>query len=191
MATQAEVAEAVRTARESGCRDLILLKCTSSYPASPAASHLATLAQLRAQFECEVGLSDHTLGIGAAIASVALGATVIEKHVTLSRALGGVDAAFSLEPAELKQLVLESHSAWQARGRVHFGPTEDERSSLVFRRSLYICKDLKAGDLLTPENLRAIRPGYGLPPRYLDQLMGKRLTMPAKRGTPMSWHLIA
>jgi N-acetylneuraminate synthase len=190
MATQAEVTEAVHAARDAGCRDLILLKCTSSYPASPSASNLATIPQLRSLFECEVGLSDHTLGIGAAIASVALGATVIEKHVTLSRAMGGVDAAFSLEPAELKQLVSEAHAAWLARGAVHFGPTEDERNSLVFRRSLYICEDLKAGDILSPENLRAIRPGLGLPPKFLDQLLGKRVTKAVRRGTPMSWDLI-
>lgn len=190
MATQTEIEEAVRTARDAGCRDLILLKCTSSYPASPAESNLETIPRLRSLFGCEVGLSDHTLGIGAAIASVSLGATVIEKHVTLSRAEGGVDAAFSLEPVELKQLILETRAAWQAKGSVHFGPTEDEHRSLVFRRSLYVCEDLEVGDPLTPENLRAIRPGLGLPPKFVDQLLGRRVSKRVKRGTPMSWDLV-
>lgn len=190
MATLGEVEEAVRSARDAGCRDLVLLKCTSSYPASPASSNLATIPYLRAAFDCEVGLSDHTLGIGAAVAATALGATVIEKHVTLSRQKGGVDAAFSLEPPELKELVAETGAAWQAKGAVTFGPTPDEAGSLVFRRSLYICEDLKAGEVLTARNLRAIRPGRGLPPKYIDELLGKRVTRAVKRGTPMSWDLI-
>lgn len=190
MATLAEIDEAVRTAREAGCKDLILLKCTSSYPASPSSSNLTSIPYLRALFNCEVGLSDHTLGIGAAIASVALGGVVIEKHVTLSRAEGGVDSAFSLEPAELKQLVIETKAAWQSVGSVHVGPTEEEQSSLVFRRSLYVCEDLCAGDVLTPQNLRAIRPGYGLPPKYLKQLLGKKVSQVVKKGTPISWELI-
>jgi len=190
MATLAELDDAVGAAREAGCKDLVLLKCTSSYPASAASSNLITIPGLKALFGCEVGLSDHTLGIGAAVASVALGASVIEKHFTLSRADGGVDADFSLEPAELKQLVAETHTAWLAQGSVHFGPTEDERRSLVFRRSLYVCEDLKAGDILTSRNLRAVRPGYGLPPKFIDQLIGKRVTKAVKRGTPMSWDLI-
>ncbi len=190
MAMLAEIDEAVRTARSAGCRDLVLLKCTSSYPASPAASNLATIPHLRRLFKCEVGLSDHTLGLGAAVASVALGSTVIEKHVTLSRADGGVDAAFSMEPAELSQLVSETRSAWQAVGTPQFGPTVAEEGSLVFRRSLYVCDDLEPGDILTPKNLRAIRPGYGLPPKYLDVLLGVRVTTRVKHGTPMSWSLI-
>jgi N-acetylneuraminate synthase len=190
MASLGEIDEAVRTAREAGCRDLVLLKCTSSYPASPASSNLATIPYLRTAFACEVGLSDHTLGIGAAIAATALGATVIEKHVTLSREAGGVDAAFSLEPAELKQLVAETHAAWLAGGQVRFGPTEEERGSLIFRRSLYVCEDLAPGDVLTEQNLRAIRPGYGLSPKYFEQLLGKRVTRTVERGTPMSLDLI-
>ena len=191
MASLAEIDEAVRTAREAGCKDLILLKCTSNYPASPAASNLATIPYLRTLFNCEVGLSDHTMGIGAAVASVALGASVIEKHVTLSRAEGGVDAAFSLEPAELKQLVVETKTARQALGTIQIGPTDEERSSLVFRRTLYICEDLEAGDVLTPENLRAIRPGHGSPPKFIHQLMGKRVAKAVKRGTSMNWDLIS
>jgi N-acetylneuraminate synthase len=190
MANLAEIDEAVRTARAGGCADLVLMKCTSSYPASPASSNLAAIPELRTNFDCEVGLSDHTPGIGAAVASVALGATVIEKHFTLSRAEGGVDAAFSLEPREFRELVNETHAAWQALGSAHLGPTDEERGSLVFRRSLYICADLAVGDVLTTQNLRAIRPGLGLPPKYIDQLLGKRISRAAKRGTPMSWELL-
>jgi N-acetylneuraminate synthase len=189
MATVAEIDEAVSCARAAGCRELVLLKCTSNYPASPADSHLATIPVLRSLFECEVGLSDHTPGLGAAVASVALGATVIEKHLTLSRADGGVDAAFSLEPNEFAQLVHEAHAAAQTIGHVHFGPTEAERKSLVFRRSLYITEDLRAGDKLTRNNLRAIRPGYGLPPKFIDDLIGKKVSNAVRRGTPATWTL--
>jgi sialic acid synthase SpsE len=190
MATIAEIDEAVRAAREAGCRDLILLKCTSSYPASPTSSNLATIPHLRDLFGCQIGLSDHTLGIGAAVASIALGATVIEKHVTLRRADGGVDSTFSLQPEELTQLVSETRSAWQALGRVMLGPTDDEKASLVFRRSLYVCADLRVGDVLNRENLRAIRPGLGLPPKFLESLLGKRVTKAVRRGTPADWSII-
>jgi N-acetylneuraminate synthase len=190
MATVAEVDEAVRTARGAGCRHLVLLKCTSSYPAHPASSNLRAIPQLQSMFDCHVGLSDHTLGIGAAIASVAMGACVIEKHVTLSRAEGGVDAAFSLEPKELRELVAESTTAWQALGQARPGPSEEEKGSLVFRRSLYVCEDLAAGDVLTRENLRAIRPGLGLPPKFIEILLGKRVARDVSRGTPMSWDLL-
>lgn len=190
MATLAEIDEAVRTARDAGCRELVLLKCTSSYPASPASSNLVSIPHLQRQFGCLVGLSDHTMGIGVAVASVALGACVIEKHVTLEREDGGVDSAFSMEPAELRQLVAESAAAAAALGEVRLGPTAEEIGSLVFRRSLYICQDLRAGDALTPENLRAIRPGRGLPPRFIAVLMGKRVVRDTPRGTPMSWDLI-
>jgi pseudaminic acid synthase len=190
MATVAEIDEAVRAAREAGCRDLILLKCTSSYPASPTSSNLATIPYLRDLFGCQIGLSDHTLGIGAAVASIALGATVIEKHVTLRRADGGVDSAFSLQPEELTQLVLETRSAGQALGSVVLGPTADEKASLLFRRSLYVCGDLRVGDVLDRENLRAIRPGLGLPPKFLESLLGKRVTKAVRRGTPADWSII-
>jgi len=190
MARIGEVDESVRAARDAGCRDLVLLKCTSDYPASPACSNLRTIPHLRALFGCEVGLSDHTLGIGVAVASVALGAVVIEKHVTLSRAEGGVDAEFSLEPAEFQLLVQESKTAWEALGGIQNGPTEDELKSRVFRRTLYICEDLKSGDVLTTQNLRAIRPGYGLAPKYIDELLGKRVTKAVRRGTPAGWDLI-
>lgn len=190
MATAAELDEAVHAARDAGCADLILLKCTSTYPATPQDTNLSTIPHLRQLFGCEVGLSDHTLGIGVSVASVALGATVIEKHFTLSRSDGGVDSAFSLEPEEMAALVAESKRAWLALGEVSYGPTEAEKKSLGLRRSLYVCEDLEAGDLLTPQNLRAIRPGLGLPPKYLNQLMGKRVVRRVKRGTPVRWELI-
>ena len=190
MASVAEIDEAVRTARDAGCNNLILLKCTSSYPASPKSSNLLSIPYLKTLFNCEVGLSDHTLGIGAAVASVALGASVIEKHVTLSRAEGGVDAAFSLEPHELAQLVRETRTASEALGEVHIGPTAEESGSRIFRRTLYICEDLKKGDILTSKNLRTIRPGFGLPPKYQETLLNRRVNQDIKRGTAMAWDLV-
>ena len=190
MATVAELDETVRTAREAGCNDLILLKCTSTYPATPENTNILTIPHLRDLFDVQVGLSDHTMGIGVAVASVALGATVIEKHFTLSRADGGVDSAFSMEPEEMRQLVIESERAWQALGKISYGVTEAEKKSIVFRRSLYISQDMKKGDLLTPSNLRAIRPGSGLPPKYYDILLGKRIGCDVKAGQPMQWNLI-
>lgn len=189
MATVAELDETVRTARQAGCKDLVLLKCTSTYPAIPANSNLLTIPHLRDMFECEVGLSDHTMGIGVSVASVALGATVIEKHFTLSRAEGGVDSAFSMEPAEMAQLVIETERAWQSLGRVNYGPTEAEQKSLQYRRSLYVVQDLKAGDVLTPDNLRAIRPGLGLPPKYYEIMLGRPVKVDVKKGTRLQWNL--
>jgi pseudaminic acid synthase len=190
MATIAELDETVRAARAAGCRSLVLLKCTSTYPAEPINSHLRTIPHLRDLFGCEVGLSDHTLGIGVAAAAVALGATVIEKHFTISRAAGGVDSAFSLEPHEFRQLVTETTRAWQALGAVSYGPTAAEQASLQFRRSLYVVTTLAAGDVLTSDNVRAIRPGYGLPPRCLDQVLGRRVLRDVPRGTALSWDLL-
>ena len=190
MASVAELDETVRAARESGCRDLILLKCTSTYPATPENTNILTIPHIRELFQCEVGLSDHTMGVGVSVASVALGATVIEKHFTLNRADGGVDSAFSLEPAEMAQLVLETERAWQALGQVSYGPTAAEKKSLQFRRSLYIVQDIKAGDVLTRANVRAIRPGYGLPTKYLDRVLGKAVKQDVKRGTALVWDLI-
>ena len=190
MATVSELDESVREARTAGCRELILLKCTSTYPASPECTNLRTIGSLRELFQCEVGLSDHTAGLGAAVAAVALGASVIEKHFTLSRADGGVDSAFSLEPREIASLVEETARAWLALGQVAYGPTEAERQSLVFRRSLYVVKDLEPGETLTTENLRAIRPGLGLAPKHFDVLLGKRVARKVARGTPMSWDLL-
>ena len=190
MATVAELDETVRAAREAGCKDLVLLKCTSTYPAIATNTNILTIPHLRELFDCEVGLSDHTMGVGVSVASVALGATVIEKHFTLCRADGGVDSAFSMEPAEMAQLVLETERAWQALGHVSYGPTEAEKKSLQYRRSLYISQDIKAGDVLTRENMRAIRPGLGLPTKYYDLLLGKKLIRNAKKGTPVTWQLV-
>lgn len=190
MASVAELDETVRTAKEFGCEDLILLKCTSTYPATPENTNILTIPHLRDLFGVQVGLSDHTMGIGVSVASVALGATVIEKHFTLSRADGGVDSAFSMEPEEMRQLVIESERAWQALGKISYGVTEAEKKSIVYRRSLYIAQDMKVGDILTPVNLRAIRPGSGLPPKYYDILLGKRIGRDVKAGQPMQWDLI-
>lgn len=190
MATAAEIDEAVRAARGAGCRDLVLLKCTSTYPADPQNSNIATIPSIAQTFGVQVGLSDHTMGVGVAVASVALGATVIEKHFTLRRSDGGVDSTFSLEPDEMALLVTESERAWLGIGSVRYG-TAAEQKSRVFRRSLYVTEDIEAGTVLTSANLRAIRPGYGLPPKYLDSVLGLRVGRSVKRGTPMSWELLA
>ena len=190
MATIAELDETVRTAREAGCQDLILLKCTSTYPATPESSNLRTIPHLRDLFNVQVGLSDHTMGIGVAVSSIALGATVIEKHFTLHRADGGVDSAFSMEPQEMMQLVNETERAWQALGQIQYGATESEHRSKVFRRSLYVTTNIKAGDVLTTENIRVIRPGLGLSPRYLDLCLGIIVNKDIKAGTPLSFDLL-
>lgn len=190
MAHIAEIDETVRAARQAGCQNLVLLKCTSTYPASPADTNLLTIPHMHELFNCQIGLSDHTLGIGVAVAGVALGATVIEKHFTLSRADGGVDSAFSLEPSELLQLVDETERAWQGLGGIHYGQTGAEQKSLVFRRSLYIGQDMQAGDIFTPDNLRIIRPGLGLPPKYYEIFLGKKIARPAAKGTPVTWQLL-
>ncbi|MBY0575395.1 MAG: pseudaminic acid synthase [Gallionellaceae bacterium] len=189
MATVAELDETVCAAREAGCKDLILLKCTSTYPAAAANANILTIPHLRELFGCEVGLSDHTMGIGVSVASVALGAAVIEKHFTLKRADGGVDSSFSMEPAEMAQLVVETGRAWQALGQVSYGLTEAEKKSLQYRRSLYVVQDIKAGDVLSRENVRAIRPGLGLPAKYLEQVLGKAVKQDVKRGTALSLSL--
>lgn len=190
MATVAELDETVRAARTAGCKDMVLLKCTSTYPATAANTNILTIPHLRELFGCEVGLSDHTMGVGVSVASVAFGATVIEKHFTLNRADGGVDSSFSMEPGEMAQLVVETERAWQALGQVSYGITEAEKPSLVFRRSIYIAKDLKSGDALTRENLRCIRPGMGLPPKYYEMLLGRKVNKDVKRGAPMGWDLL-
>jgi len=190
MATVAELDETVRTARAVGCKELVLLKCTSTYPATTENSNLLTIPHMRELFDCEVGLSDHTMGIGAAVAAVAMGATVIEKHFTLDRSDGGVDSAFSLEPAELAQLVIEAKRAWQAIGRVTYGPAKAEERAVMRRRSVYVTEDIKAGGILTKANLRCIRPGYGLAPRHYESLLGKTVRCDVKMGTPMRWDLI-
>ena len=190
MASIAELDDTVRTARDAGCNDLILLKCTSTYPATASNTNILTIPHLRELFGCEVGLSDHTMGVGVSVASVALGATVIEKHFTLNRADGGVDSTFSMEPVEMTQLVLETERAWQALGHVSYGATEAEKKSIMFRRSLYVVQDLKAGDVLTTDNIRAIRPGLGLPTKYLEQVLGMKVNEDTNRGTALSWTLL-
>ncbi|MCA1055309.1 pseudaminic acid synthase [Rossellomorea aquimaris] len=190
MASIAELDDAVRTAKEAGCKDIVLLKCTSTYPASPKDTNLLTIPHMRELFDCEVGLSDHTLGIGVAVASISFGAKVIEKHLTLSRSEGGVDAAFSLEPNELKQLVTEANRAFDAIGQIKYGPTEKEKNSLKRRRSIYIVKDIKAGEILTKEHIKCIRPGLGLSPKYFNVLVGKTVKRDLKKGTPMSWDIV-
>ncbi|WP_434064763.1 pseudaminic acid synthase [Anaerosinus gibii] len=190
MASIAELDELVRTARENGCRDLTLLKCTSNYPSTPEGTNLLTIPHMRELFNCKVGLSDHTLGIGAAVASVALGAAVIEKHFTISRADGGVDSVFSLEPTEMKMLVEEANRAYEALGEIHYGISEQEKKSLQFRRSLYIVEDMKAGDVITEKNMRSIRPGVGLSPKYYDVLIGKTVKSDVKKGTPLSFEVL-
>jgi N-acetylneuraminate synthase len=190
MATAAEIDDAVSAAREAGCRDLVLLKCTSTYPATPESTNVSTIPHMRGLFGCEIGLSDHTMGIGVSVAAVALGASVIEKHFTLRRADGGVDSTFSLEPEELRALVVETERAWQALGLVSYGSSEAEKKSLVFRRSIYIIENVKAGEVLTESNLRCIRPGFGLSPKHYEILLGRRVNQDVRMGTPMSWNLI-
>ncbi len=190
MATTAEIAETVDVLRSHGCVDLVLLKCTSSYPANPTDANIRTIPHMSELFECHVGLSDHTLGIGVAIAATALGATVIEKHLVMERDSGEVDAEFSLEPHELKLLVTETARAAASVGKVSYGSTESEKASMVHRRSLYIAKDMKVGDVLNEENLRSIRPGLGLAPKYLPLLLGKKVSRDIAKGTPMNWDLL-
>ncbi|MFO3789930.1 pseudaminic acid synthase [Bacillus mojavensis] len=190
MATVAEIDETITAAKEAGCKELILLKCTSTYPASPVNTNISTIPHMKELFNCQVGLSDHTMGTGVAVASVALGATVIEKHFTLSRADGGVDSAFSLEPPELKELVVETERAWQALGQITYGPTDMEKASLKFRRSIYVTNDIKAGEIFTKENIKVIRPGYGLEPKYFDVMIGKTATKHLSAGTPLGWDSI-
>jgi N-acetylneuraminate synthase len=190
MATLAEIDETVRTARAAGAKDIVLLKCTSTYPATPENTNLNTIPVLRQAFGCEVGLSDHTMGCGAAIAAVALGATVVEKHFTLARADGGVDSTFSLEPQELALLRTETERAWQAMGSVVLGGTAAEKKSLAYRRSLYVVKDMQPGEAFTAENVRAIRPGMGMAPKYMETVLGMRAVKSIARGTPLDWALL-
>ena len=190
MATVAEIDEAVTAAREAGCKDLILLKCTSTYPATPENSNVLTIPHMRELFDCEIGLSDHTMGIGTSIAAVAHGATVIEKHFTLSRTDGGVDSAFSLEPDELKSLVAETERAWQSLGSITYGGTGSEEKSKIFRRSLYIAEDMRVGDVFTEKNLRIVRPGMGLPPKHYEIFLGNKINKDIRKGTPLLWDSI-
>lgn len=190
MANLEEISEAVETARGAGAEQIVLLHCTSGYPTPPEDSDLRTIPHLAQAFGLVTGLSDHTSGIGAAVAAVALGAAVIEKHFTLRRSDGGPDAAFSLEPDELSALCSNAALAWQALGQVRYEKSASEKGNVQFRRSLYVVADMKAGDPLTPATLRSIRPGFGLPPKFYDMLLGKRVNRDVGRGTPMTWELI-
>lgn len=190
VSTLADIDEAVRILRSNGCKELVLLKCTSTYPASPENTNIVTIPHMAQMFNCEVGLSDHTMGVGVAVGAVALGATVVEKHFCLSRAEGGVDSAFSLEPHELSMLVEETRRTWLSLGKVQYGIQETEKKSLDFKRSLYVVEDIKPGEKFTNINIRVIRPGNGLEPKYLDQIIGRTSKSSISRGTPLSWDLI-
>jgi len=190
VSTLADIDESVTLLRQSGCNDLVLLKCTSTYPASPENTNLVTIPHLRQLYNCTVGLSDHTMGIGASIAAIALGARVIEKHFTLRRADGGVDSAFSLEPSELKSLVIESERAFLALGNIQYGVQNSEAKSKLFKRSIYVSRDIRSGEILTKDHLKIIRPGLGLSPRYYDMVLGRQVKKDITAGTPLSFDLI-
>ncbi len=191
LSTLSQINETVSLLNQEGCKNFALLKCTSSYPSSPKNSNVITIPHMRNMFDCEVGLSDHTLGIGAALAAVSHGASIIEKHFTLNRSDGGVDSAFSLTPDELKSLVDESERTWQSIGKVSYGPLKSEIDSLIFRRSIYISKDMKKGEKFSPENIRIVRPGHGLEPKYYEILLGKKINQDAKKGTAVIWNMIS
>lgn len=190
-ATLSEIEALVAAARGAGCKKLILLKCTSAYPAPSADAHLRTMLDMQRRFRCPVGLSDHALGSDTSLAAAALGACAIERHVTLDREDGGVDSAFSLEPAELAALVRSSRTIWESLGDIRYGPTPAEKTSLRFRRSLYIGADMQAGDRMTTTTLRAVRPGFGLPTKYFDALLGRPVTQSVRKGTPVQWELFS
>lgn len=185
-----DIDESVRVLKNSGCKDLILLKCTSTYPATPENTNLLTIPHLKEMFKCEVGLSDHTMGIGVAIASIALGARVIEKHFTLRRSDGGVDSAFSIEPEEMKSLVIESERAFKAVGTINYGVNEAEKKSISFKRSLFVVKDIKEGEIFTKDNMRVIRPGTGIAPKFYEDILGRKSRVFIKAGTPISWNIL-
>lgn len=190
VSTMADIYESVQVLKENGCDQLILLKCTSTYPATPEDTNIVTIPHMQQSFNCQVGLSDHTMGIGVAVAAVALGATVIEKHFTLRRADGGVDSAFSLEPHELNALVVETERAWLSLGKISYSPTEKEKKSMAFKRSLFIAKPIKKGEIITPAHIRSIRPSNGLHTRYYDAVIGKKAAQDLKEGTPLNFGLI-
>ena len=191
MAEFDEMKEAVATAKKAGAKDITLLKCVSNYPAKPEEMNLKTISDMQKKFKCTIGLSDHTLGTAVSTAAVGLGAKVIEKHFTLSRGIKTPDSFFSIEPDELKKLVENIRIADKSIGRVHYGLTEKEKQSKVFRRSLFAVKDIKKGEKFTEENIRSIRPGYGLKPKCLDDVLGKKAKRDLKKGTPINWNLVS
>ncbi|MFA6078159.1 MAG: pseudaminic acid synthase [Candidatus Omnitrophota bacterium] len=190
MATIEEIDEAVRTARKAKCKDIILLKCTSAYPAAAEDANLLTIPHLRQRFGTEVGLSDHTVGCTVSIAGVALGATIIEKHFTVSRTKGGVDAAFSMEPAEMRLLIDETYKTWRALGKVRYGATKREEASARLRRSVYVVRDIRKNEVFSDANIRIIRPGNGLKPKHYDAVLGRKASRYIKKGTPVGWGLV-
>ncbi len=190
MASEQEIEELLNTIYECGNRQVVLLKCTSQYPADAADAHLLTILDMQQRFGTLVGLSDHSLNNSVALAAVALGSCMIEKHFVLDRQAGGVDAEFSLEPEELKQLAEETETVWRARGKVQYGGTLNEQASKKYRRSVYCSKDIKAGETLSEQNIRIIRPGFGLPPKYYKELLGRTAQQDIPRGTPVSWELL-
>lgn len=187
VSTPADIYESVQVLRSNGCKELILLKCTSTYPATPENTNLRTIPHMKDLYACPIGLSDHTMGIGVSIAAVSLGAVMIEKHFTLSRAEGGVDSAFSMEPHEMKSLVIETERAWQALGEIKYGIQKVEKENVMYKRSIYVSKDIKEGEVFTEENLRVIRPGFGLLPKYFEDVLGKKSSNAIKAGTPLKW----
>ncbi|MDP4491805.1 pseudaminic acid synthase [Vibrio sp. AH4] len=186
MANEEEIAEAVKTARENGCKELVVLHCVSGYPAPAEQYNLRTIADISERFKVLSGLSDHTIDNATAVASVTLGACIIEKHVTMDRNGGGADDSFSLEPHELTALCNDTKTAWQAMGQVNYERAEAEKGNVKFRRSLYIVKDIQAGEVLTADNVRSIRPGFGLPPKFYDDVIGKKVTRSLKKGTALT-----
>lgn len=185
-----DIAESVRVLKNAGCKNIILLKCTSTYPATPENSNLVTIPHLAQLHNCIVGLSDHTMGVGVSVAAVALGARVIEKHFTLRRADGGVDSAFSLEPEELHALVIETERAFLSLGKIQYGVQQAEEKSKLFKRSIYIAEDIKAGDILTEQNTKIIRPGLGIEPKFYEMILGKKVNCNIVKGSPLKWEFI-
>ena len=190
MANICEIEEGVTTARKAGAEEIILLKCVSSYPARPEEMNLRTIPHMQELFGCPVGLSDHSLGIGASVCAVAVGASVVEKHFTLSRKIETPDSFFSIEPEELKQLVENVRIAEKALGKVHYGLTKEEKKSKAFRRSLFAVEDIRRGEFFTEENVKSIRPAYGLKPKYIATILGKKAKRDIKKGNPLSWDLV-
>ena len=190
MGTFSEIREALNTARNAGAKDIALFKCTSAYPAPYKEMNLLTIRDMADKFKVPIGLSDHTLSIAIPVAAVPLGVSIIEKHITLSRDIKGPDSEFSIEPTEFKEMVDAIRASELALGRVHYGANEEESKSLIFRRSLFVVKDVRKGDTLTSENIRSIRPSYGLPPKYVDKILGNKAARNIKKGTPLSWDLI-
>lgn len=190
ISTLADIELAVTTLLDNGCKDLVLLKCTSTYPASPENTNISTIPHMAQLFDCHAGLSDHTLGVGTAVASIALGARVIEKHFTLNRSEGGVDSAFSMEPAEFKTLVEETERAFLSLGKVTYGIMKEELKSLTFKRSIYVVEDMEEGEMFTERNIRIIRPGLGMYPKYYEHMLGKKINKSVKKGTALTFDLI-